>query len=258
MGLRADTVNWDSLGQPLVNVVDHAAGHFGVIGNVEIIIVDVKLCGRVGGASGAEGDANEVLTKHAAENAVSEATVLGEDFVDHIPLEDLAFVPCHDCGYVVLNNRRQCSAVVDLADPRRQLRVPEQGVTTDVFSVLLGPIDDSVSVGEAETSTRCCVQKKLVWNAESRCSDLRRVLTLDGVPFHAILGSDLSKAVLGDSHQGAVAEMVVVDLSAEVGFAFGRELGVQSAGCSRTSRRGRGVSSTGRSGSWGVGGGGIW
>jgi hypothetical protein len=250
MGLRADTVNWNSLRQPLVDVVDHTAGHLGVVGDVEVVIVDVELCGRVGGASGAEGDANKVLAKHAAENAVPEVTVLGEDFVDHIPLEDLAFVPCHDCGYVVLDNRRQCSAVVDLADPRRQLRVPEQGVTTDVLAVLLGPVDDGIGVGEAETSTRCCVQKELVWNAESRRKNLRRVLTLEGVPFHAVLWRDLSKTVLGDSCQSVIAEMVVVDLSAKVGFAFGLELVVQTTGRPRASRRSRGVSSGSRSGVW--------
>jgi hypothetical protein len=141
-------------------------------------------------------------------------------------MEDFAFVSCNNRGYVILDNRRQCIAVVDLIDPRRQLRVPEEGMTTDVLPVLLGPVDDGISVGEAETSTRCCVQTKLVRNAESRRSDLQGELTLESIPLHAVLGCDLSKAVLGDSHQGAIAEVVMVDLSSEVGFAFGFELGV--------------------------------
>jgi hypothetical protein len=128
--------------------------------------------------------------------------------------------------------------------------VPKQGVTTDVLPVLLGPVDDGVSVGEAEASTRCCVQKNLVWNVESRRKDLRGVLTLEGIPFHTVLWRDLSKTVLGDSRQSAVAKMVMVDLSAKVGFAFGLELVVQTTGRSRASRRSRGVSSRSRSGVW--------
>jgi len=114
----------------------------------------------------------------------------------------------HNVGYVVLNNGRQGGTVVDLANPRRQLRVPEERVATNVFSVLLGPGNDFISVAVAETSTG--------W--------------LNGIPLHAILGRYLSKAVLGDSQQGVVVEMVLVNLSAKVGFAFGDELRVQPTG----------------------------
>jgi hypothetical protein len=230
MALRANTVNRNSRGDPFVDVSDHTCGDLRVVGDVEVVIVDVELSGRVGGASGAEGNANEVLAEHAAENAIPEATVLGKDLVDNVPLDDLAFVVGHNVGYVVLNNGRQGGTVVDLADPRRQLRVPEERVATNVFSVLLGPGNDFISVAVAETSTGCCIREKLVWNTISRLVQMRAVLTLNGIPLHAVLGRYLSKAVLGDSQQGVVVEMVLVNLSAEVGFAFGDELRVQPTG----------------------------
>jgi hypothetical protein len=213
MALRADTVNRNSCGDPFVDVSDHTCGDLRVVGDVEVIIVDVELSGRVGGASGAKGNANEVLAEHAAENAIPEATVFGKDLVDNVPLEDLAFVVGHNVGYVVLNNGRQGGTVVDLANPRRQLRVP-----------------DFISVAVAETSTGCCIREKSVWNTISRLVQMRAVLTLNGIPLHAILGRYLSKAVLGDSQQGVVVEMVLVNLSAKVGFAFGDELRVQPTG----------------------------
>ena len=160
MALGADTVNWDSRGDPFVDVSDHARGDLRVVRDVEIVIVDVELSGWVSGAGGAEGNANEVLAEHAAENAIPEVTVLGKDLVDNVPMEDLAFVVGHDASYVVLNNGRQGGTVGDLADPRRQLRVPEERVATDIFSVLLGPGDDFISVAVAETSTRCYIQEK--------------------------------------------------------------------------------------------------
>jgi hypothetical protein len=40
-------------------------------------------------------------------------------------VEDLAFVVGHNVGNVVLDNGCQGVAVVDLANPRRQLRMPE-------------------------------------------------------------------------------------------------------------------------------------
>ena len=230
MALRADAVNWDSRGDPFVDVSDHARGDLRVVGDVEVVIVDVELSGRVGGASGEEGNANEILAEHAAENAIPEVTVLGKDLIDNVPMEDLAFVVGHNVGNVVLDDGRQGVAVVDLTNPRRQLRVPEERVATNVFSVLLGPGNNFVSVAVAETSTGCCIQEKLVWNTITRLVQTRAVLTLNGIPLHAVLGRDLSKAVLGDSQQGVVVEMVLVDLSAKVGFALGDELCVQPTG----------------------------
>ena len=68
------------------------------------------------------------------------------------------------------------------------------------------------------------------WEHESRLVQTRAVLTLNCIPLHAVLWCDLSKAVLGDSQQGVVAEVVMVDLSAIVGFALGDELRVQPTG----------------------------
>lgn len=177
MALGADTVNWNSRGNPFVDVSDHTRGNLRVVGDVEIVIVDVELSGRVGGASGAEGNANEVLAEHTAENAIPEFAVLGKDLVDNVPVKDLAFVVGHNAGYVVLDDGRQGVAVVDLADPRRQLRVPEERVATNVFTILLGPGDDFISVAVVETSTRCYIEKS-VWNTKSRLVHMRAILTL--------------------------------------------------------------------------------
>ena len=74
------------------------------------------------------------------------------------------------------------------------------------------------------------LQTTSVPNSEPRCVLSREVLTLNSIPLHAVLRCDLSKAVLGDSQQGVVAEVVMVDLSAIVGFALGDELRVQPTG----------------------------
>lgn len=92
MGLCADTVDGNALRHPLVDVVDHTPGHFGIVGNVEVVVVDVELRVGVGGASGAEGDSDEVFAQHAAEYAVSKVAVLGEDLVNYVPLEEITFL----------------------------------------------------------------------------------------------------------------------------------------------------------------------
>ena len=58
---------------------------------------------------------------------------------------------------------------------------------------------------------------------------VKGILTLNGIPLHAVLGRDLTKAVLDDSGQGIVVEMVVIDLSTKVELALGLELSVERA-----------------------------
>jgi hypothetical protein len=58
---------------------------------------------------------------------------------------------------VVLDNGGQSRSVADVLDPLGQLRVPEQGVSSDQLAIGLGEVDDLVSVGEAErVSAGCC------------------------------------------------------------------------------------------------------
>jgi len=104
MGLRADAVDGNALGEPLVHVGDHAVGELGVVGNVKVVVVDVKLGVGVRGAGGAEGDAYEVLAEHAAEDAVAEVTILSEDLVNNVPLEDLSLVVGDGLRDVVLDD----------------------------------------------------------------------------------------------------------------------------------------------------------
>ena len=150
MSLGADTVNRNALGEPLVDLFDHAPGDLGVVGIVQVVVVDVELGVRISGSCGAEGDANKVLAKDTAEDAIAERAVLGKDLVDDIPVEDLALVAGDHGGDVVLDNLRQGGAVVDVLHPLRQLGVPDEGVATNELAVGLSKVDNSISVCEGE------------------------------------------------------------------------------------------------------------
>lgn len=49
-------------------------------------------------------------------------------------------------------------------------------------------------------------------------------LTLNGIPFHAVLVGDLTKLVLGNRGQRVVVKVVVVDLGSKVELPLGLEL----------------------------------
>lgn len=114
MSLGANAVYGDALRDPLVNVSNHAGGELCIVGNVEVVVVDVELSVRVGSAGGAECNAHKVLAKYAAEDTITETAVLGEDLIDDIPLEDLALVVGDHGGDVVLDHRGQGVTVGDL------------------------------------------------------------------------------------------------------------------------------------------------
>lgn len=119
MGLAANAINGNALGEPLVDFLNHSPGHFGVVGDVEVVVVDVEFRSRIGGTCGAEGDADKVLAENTAEDTIAEGAILGEDLVDDIPLEDLALVARDHGGDVVLDYRSQGVAVVDRLYPGR-------------------------------------------------------------------------------------------------------------------------------------------
>lgn len=52
-------------------------------------------------------------------------------------------------------------------------------------------------------------------------------LTFSSIPLHAVLGGDLSKAVLDNRSQLIVVEMIVVNLGSEVELSLGLEFVVQ-------------------------------
>jgi hypothetical protein len=139
-------------------------------------------------------------------------------------LDNLALVVADDVGHVVLDDGCQGFAVSDRVHPRRHLLVPEQSMTTHDLSILLSEGDDLVGVGVAELSAACYMRRSV--SATKVLVD--SVLTLNSIPFHAVLACDLSEGVLDDGGQGGVGQMVVVDLSAEVELSLGLELVVQA------------------------------
>lgn len=154
MGLATNTVDGDTLSNPLVNVIDHTAGNLGVVGNVKVVVVDVELGVGVSGAGSAEGNSDHVLAEDLVDLAVAHASVLGEDLVDDVPVEDLALVAGDHGLDVILNDRGHGGAVLDVLDPLRELGVPNEGVATDLLAVGDGEIDDLVGVAKGELATR--------------------------------------------------------------------------------------------------------
>jgi hypothetical protein len=176
----------------LLDVFDHTLS-LAVVGNVKVVVVDVQLAGRVGRAGSLEGDADVVLADDIEPVALPEGSVLVEDLVHDVlgllascgsfeeclcayPDEDLALVAAHDGLDVILHHGNQSVLVVDLGDPGRQLRVPNERVTTDELAVALGPVDDSIGTSELEVATR----------------------RLSGIELHRVLGGDLAEVGLCD------------------------------------------------------------
>jgi hypothetical protein len=56
-------------------------------------------------------------------------------------------------GDMILENGCHGALVVDLGNPTWQLRMPEEGMPTDKFAVLLGKIDNSIATTVAELVT---------------------------------------------------------------------------------------------------------
>jgi hypothetical protein len=190
--LGTDAVDGNAGGAPLLDVFDHTLS-LAVVGNVKVVVVDVQLAGRVGRAGSLEGDADVVLADDIEPVALPEGSVLVEDLVHDVlgslascgsfeeclcayPDEDLALVAAHDGLDVILHHGNQSVLVVDLGDPGRQLRVPNERVTADELAVALGPVDDSVGTSELEVATR----------------------RLSGIELHRVLGGDLAEVGLCD------------------------------------------------------------
>lgn len=55
-----------------------------VAGSVEVIVVDVELCGGVSCACGLEGDVDEGLAENFVENRLPEVAAVVEDLVDNV------------------------------------------------------------------------------------------------------------------------------------------------------------------------------
>lgn len=92
MRLRADAVDGDAGGHPLGDVGRHSLS-LGVGGGVEVVVVDVELCGRVGGTGGLERGRDEALAEDVVEDGGAETAVFAEDLVDDVLSIGLAWFP---------------------------------------------------------------------------------------------------------------------------------------------------------------------
>jgi len=81
--LRADAVDGHAGGDPGLDFGHHARG-LGVRGRVEVVVVDVEFCFRVGGARGFKGDADKVFAENVEEYRGTEAPVLIQDFIGYV------------------------------------------------------------------------------------------------------------------------------------------------------------------------------
>lgn len=123
--MLTNAVNGNAGGEPLLDVRDHAVGQLGVVGIVQVVVVDVEFGVGVSLARSLEGDAHEILAQDAIEDRVPHGAIFVEDLVHDVPLQNLALVSARDVGNVVLDHRRQRVPVVGVLHPLRQLRVPE-------------------------------------------------------------------------------------------------------------------------------------
>lgn len=89
--LAANAVNGNASGAPLLDVFDHTLG-LAVVGNIDVVVVDVELGRGVSGTSGLEGNADVVLADDLHPVALPESTVLVEDLVgDVLPIISMGF-----------------------------------------------------------------------------------------------------------------------------------------------------------------------
>jgi len=208
--LGADAVDGNAGAAPLLDISDETGG-LAVVGDIEIVVVDVELAVGVDRASRLEGNADVVLADDLEPVAVSKGSVFVEDFVDDVlrllascklfrqsldpyPGEDLALVAAHDSPDVILHHRNQSVLVIDLGDPAGQLRVPYERVAADELVVARGPVDQSIGTLEVELATR----------------------RLSGIELHRVLGGNLTKVSLCDIADVALVESVDVAGSAPV------------------------------------------
>lgn len=232
MGLRSNTIDRDTSGNPLVDMSDHTRRDLSVIDLVEVIVVDEQLRVRVRSARSLERNGDEVFAENVVEDTAAHAAVFVENFVHHIPGVNLALIVRHDGSDMVLNHTRKGSLIGDRADPRGELRVPDQRVAADDHVVCLSERDECVARSEVEVTPG----------------------GFDGVPFHAVLGCELAEFTLEDSGVLGIVNERLIGAGAEVGFALAFDLCIETVAgrCGTSGRAGcwfhRGRERSGRDG----------
>lgn len=84
VALGADAIDGGAGGAPFPDLLDHAPRELGVVGLVEVVVVDVENGVGVGSAGGLEGDINKTLTHDVGEDGGAEGAVFVEHFVDYV------------------------------------------------------------------------------------------------------------------------------------------------------------------------------
>jgi len=167
MELEADAVERHSAGfEVLRHGVNGVRLH--VHGFIVVVVVE-ELGSGVGGVRPVERLFN-VLRPHPREanaglvipDGVADDAGIVEGLVDHVPGIDFPCVVLHHRGDVALENGRKLGrSVISHGHPRRDLIVPDQGVTADDHGVRLGVGDQSVGAGEVIDAERGMDDAKL-------------------------------------------------------------------------------------------------
>lgn len=121
---------------------------------IKVVIVDVQLRVGIGSTGLNEGDIDKALTQHLVEDGVSERAVLLKHLVHDIPGVDFALITARNLDDVVLDDVGELRLVLDVLDPLRELRVPDEGVAADELVAAGGPVGDGIGVAPVETALR--------------------------------------------------------------------------------------------------------
>jgi len=132
---------------------------------------------------------------------------------------DLASVATTKLLNVVFNDRGEGGPIANVVDPTRELRVPDEGVTTDELAVAGGPVDKGIGTTKVELTT----------------------VGLGRIPLHGVLGRKLTEVAAENSSVGSNVERVRISASTPEFLALGTEPSMKTSG-----RRGSGRGGSGR------------
>ena len=125
------------------------------------------------------------------------------------PVVDLALIPGHDRGDMVLNDLSKLVSVAHIINPSGELGVPDEGMPTDGLVARGRPVDQVIGLAP--------VVLALAW--------------LQRLPLHAVLRRYLPKVGLDDRRVLALLQPALVGAHAEVLLALRLEQPVHALGC---------------------------
>jgi len=142
---------------------------------------------------------------------------------------DLASVTTTKLLNVIFDDRGEGGPVIDAVDPTRELRMPDEGVTTDELAIAGGPVDEGIGATKVEVTTA----------------------RFNRIPLHGVLGCKLAELGADNSSVGSNVERVRIGASTPELLALGAEPGVKTSGRGGSSRCGHRGSGSRRSGGGG-------